>query len=131
MKKLIVIAAVLFCGAMAWVNMPSEAQAYPGTRIDYGETSYNIPCFWYVDFATLEKSGTGDNPQIKVTVSLDTEHYCILERHYQFVKQDGRWVFKWQVPVGGKHEASDSGPTWQAVPSERLANDVLYIVLNH
>lgn len=131
MKKVIVVFAALFCGVVAWANMPAEVWAYPGVRIDYGETTHNVPCSWYVDFATLEKSGTNDNPMIKIMVSFGTEQYEILERHYQFIKQNGKWVFKWREPFGGKHEVSDSGPVWQNVSSERLANDVLYIALNH
>lgn len=131
MKKVIVVFAALFCGVMAWTNMLSEVQAYPGVRIDYGETAGNTPCFWYVDLATLRKTGTSDNLLIKVKVSLGTEQYSILERHYQFIKQNGIWVFKWTEPFGGKHNASDSGPVWQNVSNERLANDVLYIAINH
>lgn len=131
MKKVAVMLAVLLCSAMTYVNMPSEAQAYPGVRIDYGETYHNVHRFWYVDLATLRKTGTSDNLLIKVDVSLETEQYQILVRQYQFIKQNGIWVFKWTVPMGGKHNASDSGPVWQNVSNERLANDVLYIVLNH
>ncbi len=131
MKKVAVMFAVLLCSAMTYVNMPSEAQAYPGVRIDYGETYHNVHRFWYVDLATLRKTGTSDNLLIKVDVSLETEQYSILERHYQFIKQNGIWVFKWTVPFGGKHNASDSGPVWQNVSNERLANDVLYIAINH
>lgn len=131
MKKVIVVFAALFCEFMSWANMSSVVQANPGVRIDYGETSHNTPCFWYVDFATLKKSGTSDDQMIKVNVSLNTEQYTILERHYQFIKQNGIWVFKWTVPFGGKHNASDSGPVWQNVSNERLANDVLYIAINH
>lgn len=131
MKKVAVMLAVLLCSAMTYVNMPSEAQAYPGVRIDYGETYHNVHRFWYVDLATLRKTGTSDNLLIKVDVSLETEQYQILVRQYQFIKQNGIWVFKWTVPFGGKHNASDSGPVWQSVSNERLANDVLYVVLNH
>ena len=131
MKKVIVVFAALFCGVMAWTNMLSEAQAYPGVRIDYGETYHNVHRFWYVDLATLRKTGTSDNLLIKVDVSLETEQYQILVRQYQFIKQNGIWVFKWTVPFGGKHNASDSGPVWQNVSNERLANDVLYIAINH
>ena len=42
MKKVIVVFAALFCGVMAWTNMLSEVQAYPGVRIDYGETYRNV-----------------------------------------------------------------------------------------
>lgn len=129
MKKLFVF---FFAGLMMLciqVAVPvSTAEAAPLIKIaDCGNVD-GWPAAWYVDKGSYRIGGTTTNPKLRVTVYKDNEKANIEVREYQFVKRDGQWIYYYQSWNGKGYQLRDVG--WKPVSSNKMANDVLYVILH-
>lgn len=125
-KKLLSIALLvfaLFLGGQA--VMPEMASA--NVKLDYGQkTSAGYHYFWYVETNTIKR---WDSHQANVMVSQENENANMGYRRYFFREKKGVWEYKYDEWTGKGTEQFGS-PYWKKTSKSRLANDVLYIVLN-
>ena len=129
MKKLFVF---LFAGLMMLciqVAVPvSTAEAAPLIKIaDCGNVD-GWPAAWYVDKGSYVIGGAITNPKLRVNIYKENENENIEARKYQFTKRNGQWVYYYQSWDGKGRQLRDVG--WKPVSSNKMANDVLYVILN-
>ena len=129
MKKIIMLGLALSILLSAQLSYKcNTAFADPFIKIDYGETSFNHSLYWLVDKGSIRKSGTAANPQFFVYAGKESSFAVFCERKYYFAQKDGNWKYCYESWTGkGVYKGKSS---WHYVSSDKLANDILYIVLN-
>lgn len=106
--------------------IPAQVIASPHTTIDYGEyRDGKFHHWWSVDIGSIAHI----NDETQVHVSLENEHYCEETRIYRFKYNKDHWIYTHDTWTG--KGAFNKGIFWNRVSSSKLANDVLYIVLNY
>ena len=125
--KNIMMACVLGCLIASGVGcaIPEQVSAAPFVKLDYGETNGHIHYFWTVDQGSIS-SHNGDPT---VEVSKDDDYANMGYRKYYFSRtSNGDWMYCYEEWTGKGARKPDS--SWYLVSDNRLANDILYIVLN-
>lgn len=105
--------------------MPEQVSAASYVTIDYGEYRGHIHHWWDVDINSIRHNGN----ETTVEVGLDNANDEEEERTYHFKYSGDYWLYMYDTWTGKGDFIK--GRSWNRVSSDRLANDVLYIVNNN
>lgn len=119
----ILLVSAAYCGPQ--LIQPATISAAPYIQIDYNSSNGT---YWAVDKGSVTGIGTPQSPYSINAEWIDRWENCIGTRFFDFKQENGVWKYRYHgyTGKGGKIPYTN----WSRVSSNKLANDILYIVLN-
>ena len=121
------LVAVLTCASWTTMNV-TDSQVTSAAELDYGDPGF----FYIVDENSIRVGGKSDYIAVR-KMNKPNAFKCLREVEYEFIKDRGVWKYKWKgynYNGPGPYNVS-SGHDYKNVSGDRLANDVLYILLQN